>query len=190
MLGCANCRTSYSIEDGVVDLRVDTGDPLPLTGGTAESDPDPDYALRVAALLGVQPPGAWIGVIEADGAVSPAVSRLLTEARFISITPGPPGAAQANDRDGDEGVSRVIAGGRLPFRPWVLRAAAVLGRPGPELLAGLERTLAPGGRLVVEGGGERIAETLDELGFTVHLRQGETVVAAASGPRYVASEGP
>lgn len=181
MLGCANCRSGYSIDGGVVDLRAAGLEPFRLTGGMTA--PDPDDALRVAALLGVQPPGAWVGLIEPCGGVAPAVAGHLAEARFISVTPVRPRGVDADPRRGDGGVSQVVASERMPFRTGILRAAAVLGNPAPELLAETGRILAPGGRLVVEGSSEETAETLLGLGFTVHLRQPETVVAAAPGPR-------
>lgn len=181
VLGCANCRASYPVEDGTVDLRV---------AGQAALDPapgpealTPDEGVRMAALVGAQPPGAWVVVIEGAGVIAGALTELLAGARIVSITPGPPPTASEPIPGGEGGLNRVVAGMRLPFRSGFVRAAAVAGSGSRELLAEAGRILAPGGRLVVVEGGEDVAGTLLELGFTVHLQQPETVVAAAPGPR-------
>ncbi|MDR0787049.1 MAG: hypothetical protein LBG44_04190 [Gemmatimonadota bacterium] len=186
-LGCANCRTGYPVEAGVADLRVE--------GSTLFFSPDPsvsepEYALRLAALIGVQPPQTWVVVIDGSGAAAPAVSGYLPDARIVSITPGPavpasaapvqasPAPAQAADR-----VSKVFAGERMPFRSGGFRAVVVAGAPAPDLLRELGRLPGRGGRLVVTGGDDETVKILHEMGFTMLLREADTLVAAAPGGR-------
>ncbi len=181
-LGCANCRESYSIAGGVADLRPSASSLLEIHdphGRTRE-----DRAFRVAALLGVQPPGSRVLLLEVEGRDSEAISSTLPEAHVISCTPAEPGIELLESGGGQASMfSRVIGGRPLPFCTGTFRAAGVLGEVGRLVLTELVRVIAVGGRIVVDGVSSRTADELVNAGFDVHLDQDGTVVAATPNRR-------
>ena len=76
-LGCPVCGVSYSISNGIADLRIQAGDHSP-----SHTTTDSDDAVRIAALLNLTRPGA-VAVLEGDhAAVAQNVSDM-TESRII-----------------------------------------------------------------------------------------------------------
>lgn len=174
-LGCANCRGSYPVRQGVADLRVGPEDVLGLTGGPTE---EAEVAFRTAALMG--PPGLNASrlLVEQSGAVAAPLARILEETHLIAVSAIPPEDPE------DAGVlSRIATGSRLPFRGNAFQGAAVLGEPSPALLADLPRTLVPGSRLVIDGAAAGICDRVTKFGLSVLLEQDGVVVAAAPGHR-------
>jgi len=181
-LGCANCRESYPIHAGVVDLRVARSSPLAISPDHAAGADEQGY--RVAALLGSQPMGSKVLILEHESLRAQGVSDLLPDAMLVA------GAADAShevpepiDDAAIGGPSRTLHGAVLPFATAGFRAIALLGSTSRSTLEEVKRVIAPGGRLVVDGGAPETAASLSDLGFDVLLDQDRTVVAAAPGRR-------
>jgi uncharacterized protein YbaR (Trm112 family) len=168
-LGCSNCREMYPVEGGTVDLRVVEGAPEP------EAGPDPDAAVRLAALLGLAGAGGTVLVAGPGAELAPAIASLVPGLQVIAFT------AHPVPEDGAPGVSRVAGGPALPLRGGMLRGVALTGEaqtpPGEAL-----RVLAPGARLVLDPAPEGTAEELRGVGAEVLLEQEGVVVAKKPGP--------
>ena len=166
-LGCANCRTTYRIRDGVAELRLSPmAEPGPLAGSDAER------AYRVAALSGIADREGTVLVVGAAPAMVGEIGRLLPNARVLGIAPGAPAGAG--------GVEWVTAEGRFPFRDRTLSAVAVLGAGVLPAAAELGRVLLPGGRLVLDGTGVEAAAFLPAPGWSLLLEQEGVAVASRS----------
>ena len=174
-LGCANCRSSYPVDEGIGDLRTVSEGSL----GISDRLPIPeDRAIRTAALLGAAPPGVKTLLIEEFGAHAVEVASHFPEVHVVGV------AADFPPTDGSaELLSRVRAGGHLPFRRASFRGCAILGTPTGALLSEVSRVLAPGARLVVDVAAEDTHSKNNSLGAHVLLHQDGVVVAAAPGPR-------
>lgn len=168
-LGCPNCREMYRIEDGVVDLR--------LTEGTEETAPapDPDGAVRLAALLGLAGAGGTALVAGPGAELAPGIAALVPGLQVVALT------ARPVPDDGAPGVSRVAGGPAIPFRGGMLRGVALTGGAGEASLGEAMRVLAPGTRLVVDPAPEGAAEELRGLGAELLLEQDGVVVAVKPG---------
>lgn len=171
-LGCANCRNGYRVQDGVADLRYPpaTGD-RPARPAVAD---DADAAVRLAALLGLTG-GAPMALLAGDAsALAARLASLLPDVEVIASDP---------PRPYPPGVSVVLtSGGRLPFRSLSLRAVA-LGRGATADPLEALRTVAVGGRLVVDELGSRSRARLEENGARILLD--EEGVAVASRERHL-----
>ena len=175
-LGCANCRESFSIQSGVVDLRHASSEaiaPLPSSADSAEQ------AFRTAALLGVTAAGSSVLVIEREGEVTAAMAELLNEVHVLGLSIEPP----PDERPSRGVLSRLRAGQRLPLRSRSVKGVATLGIKVEPLLQDIHRILATDGRLVVDPAPPGLPVQLAKAGFEVLLEQEGVVVAATSGPR-------
>ena len=143
-LGCPVCGARYPIADGVADFRAAgagaaAGAQEPLERESAP--PDPDEALRAAALLGLGDPGGTAALAGSWGGVAPA---LATIAPVHLLLVDPPFAARAA-----EGVSVVRTNGTLPLAAASLRGVALDERTSsPALVDSSVRALRARGRLV------------------------------------------
>lgn len=179
-LGCANCRDSYFIRDGIADLR--TGADADGGSEAAERTADPEAAVRVGALLGVASgPGPFL-LIGAGADFAPAVAALAPEVRFVAARAELPveiagmGAADA--------VDQVRVGARLPFRSASFGGAALLrgGVAVPESwLEEAVRVVRPGARVLVDPAAAEDAARLARAGARVLLEQNG--LALAERPR-------
>jgi uncharacterized protein YbaR (Trm112 family) len=186
-LGCANCRESYPVRDGVADLRHSLVDGLPPAVSTSPPEIEPaDRAFRLAALLGVTTPNATVLLIEPRGDIAPAVSAVLPAVHVVGMSTGEPRRDPSGETPGagaGEGIlSRVLAGALVPLRDRSLRGLAIAGPDPRPLLEEARRTLLPGGRLVVDPAPAETAEMLRESGFHLRLEQDRVVVADAPKP--------
>ncbi len=174
-LGCANCRSTFPIEKGTADLRLDSVDRLPLEHG--HPAPEVDRGFRAAALLGPPAANASILTIEIEGFHASEISRTFPEAHVIGVTAGRPPA-----EDGSESLlSRIRSGRSLPFRNQAFRGVAVFGTPSAELLAEVVRVLARGTRVVIDSAPRETVEAVQELGLGLLLDQDRVVVAVSQG---------
>ncbi|HEX8453100.1 MAG TPA: Trm112 family protein [Longimicrobium sp.] len=168
-LGCSNCREMYPIEDGTVDLRVAESAPTPAAA------PDPDAAVRLAALLGLAGAGGTVLLAGPGAELAPAIAALVPGLQVIAFT------AHPVREDGAPGVSRVAGGPALPVRGGMLRGVALTGGAETPLTEAV-RVLAPGTRLVLDPAPEGASEELRWLGAEVLLEQEGVVVAKKPGP--------
>ncbi|HIF24119.1 MAG TPA: hypothetical protein EYQ27_19980, partial [Gemmatimonadetes bacterium] len=132
-LGCSNCRERFPIRAGVADLRPPPrGD---LAGSKHLEPPTSPSPLEVAALLGVT-----------EAAHAEAVAGLVPGVEVVAIARG------LESEEGEtEGVSRFVAGSRLPLQSRSLRGVALFGDEGLGRAAELVRVVARFGRVVVWG---------------------------------------
>lgn len=175
-LGCANCRSAFPVRDAAADLRLNPADVGESAAPRPSVEDDAEAPVRLAALMGLAG-ASGLAMVHGPGARhAAAVSALVPELEVVAVTGAPDGVERA------PGVSRVAAGeASLPFRDGALRAAALTGGAGDALLRQALRTLAPGGRLVVEPAPPGTAERVRALGVEVLLEQEQVVVARAPG---------
>lgn len=142
-LGCPVCSAEYPIRNGVVHFA---GADAPVTGGetvraqTEADAPEPESALRLAALLGLAEPGGiavltgrWAGALEQIEVVAPGVLVLVVNPA-ASLPPL---------------ASAVTTGLVLPMAAGSVRAVALDSGTGA-VVPGSEavRVLKPAGRLI------------------------------------------
>lgn len=178
-LGCPNCRETYRIAGGAVDLRTAAAMPAesyPDAGTDEQPHADPqEAAVRTAALLGLADATGTVLLAGPGAVLAPHVSALVPGVRVVAYTPAPaPNPASP-------GVDPMAGGPRLPFRNGALRGVALTGGADDALLAEALRALAPGARLVVEPADAGTGAALRGLGANVMLEQEGVVVAGAVG---------
>lgn len=170
-LGCPNCRDQFPITNGFADLRPPPRTHLPDFEPVGSTDAV--ELEQIAALLGVAEGPGNIALV---GSVARYASPLADR------TPGVEVIAVAEQARGDaerEGVSRMVSGRDLPFRPKSLRALA-LSTGKAEILErpeALIRLVLQGGRLVVEGPDARTGERLANVGARVLAQDERWLVA-------------
>jgi uncharacterized protein YbaR (Trm112 family) len=123
-LGCMNCREQYPIVGGEADLRAGA-EPAPAAEAI---DRGPDWALRLAALLGVQAGPAPVLLLDAPAGTAAAVSGLVPGLPVISADLHPPVAGAAGE------AGRLLVGSALPLRSGSLRGVVVAHPRGLSLL--------------------------------------------------------
>lgn len=175
VLGCANCRERYPIEDGVADLRVSGSagvGPAKGDGPWPAEEEGEDAAVRLAGLM---------GLAEARGAVlvaGPAVDHAEALAALVEgIEVVAVGLPDANPLAPAPGVSRMRAGPELPFRGGSLRGVTLTGGWAALLEEGA-RVLGREGRLVVAPAPPEAGERLVAAGLSVVGSESDVVVAA------------
>jgi uncharacterized protein YbaR (Trm112 family) len=174
-LGCPNCREQYPIHHGVLDVRT-AGDASPSPSPSpGEAGGDEEAAVRLAALMGLADARGTVLVAGPGAALASAIAGLVPEVEVVAFTSAPPGGEER------AGVSRMVGGGRFPFRDAALRGVALAGGEDEWMLREGFRVLQPGARLVVENAVPGTAERIAALGAQVMLDQEGTVVARAVG---------
>jgi len=172
VLGCPNCRDSFSIAHGFADLRAPPRGELDagLVGGPAE--PRREEVERLVALLGVVGgPGAVV-LVGHPARLSSGVAGALPESQVVGVDPDLRLWAEA------VGVSRLAAAPGLPLRTASARAIAIDGRLDVSWLTEAFRVALPRSRLVVTHAGDETASRLRDAGLVVLAEERETVVAA------------
>jgi uncharacterized protein YbaR (Trm112 family) len=136
-LGCPVCRAEYPIRSGVTDFAGGTSDRAqPIV---AEPSSQPEAAMRLAAQLDLQEPGA---VVVLAGSYARLAFDLveLVQARCLAVN----APAAVSGADG------ILVVERLPLATAALRGTALDDQNAtPALLAEVVRALGTGGRLVV-----------------------------------------
>jgi uncharacterized protein YbaR (Trm112 family) len=173
-LGCPNCREQYPIHQGVLDVRT-AGDPSPSPSPEKAVEGDAEAAVRLAALMGLADARGTVLVAGPGAALANAIADLVPEVEVVAFTAS---AAEGEER---AGVSRMVGGGRFPFRDATLRGVALTGGGDDGALMEGLRVLQPGARLVVENAAPGTAERIAALGAQVMLDQEGTIVARAVG---------
>jgi hypothetical protein len=143
--GCANCRERYPVVGGFGDFRPAPAPPL-ATEFDAE-DPgsdDPEGALRIAALLGVERGPGFLLLAGAPARQAERVAGMVEGIEVVALHAGLRGREEAS------GVSRCYAGERWPFFSALFRGSALGAQVAQTHLDEALRVTAPGGRLVVE----------------------------------------
>ncbi len=167
-LGCHVCSASYSISQGVADLRSVRDSDADRRPNAEARVPAEEDGMRTAAMLNLGRPGLLI-VLEGNEARLSHIISELTEARVIALNPN--GQAGETER-----VAPVLAENRFPLASASVDGIALSTNAARELLADASRVLKPGGRLVVPAG-SRIASSFREL-----ARDESQLVAEMTGP--------
>jgi hypothetical protein len=176
VLGCPNCRDSFTVRAGFADLRAPPRGPLEggLAGERAgPADPaDEAEADRVVALLGI-PRGP--GTVALIGGPARHAERLIQAVPELDVVVVDADTASWPEQ---ERVSRIVAWPRLPFFSATLRGVVVDGRLESAVLFEAARVTAPMSRTVVVHAGEGASDVLREAGLDVLAEEAGTVVAA------------
>lgn len=175
VLGCANCREQYPVQDGAG-----------LFGGSAELPPvaaDEEQTIRLAAMLGVtRGPGFVLLAGPAAGAAA-GMAALLEDVEVIASGYGPEHAETATrPRPDAPGVSRLgVGGAALPLASGKVLGVALTGGAADALLEEGARVVSPVGRLVLDPAPADAEARLTAANLRVLARQGDTVVAGRVG---------
>lgn len=165
-LGCPVCLTRYPIHEGVADFTL--GETTPRHARGVAADQIGALALRAAALLGLGEAG---GIVVLAGEWSAAAHELIAMTENVMVLALD--YSHALRSGGALSLARIAD--MLPLAAGSVRGIAVdAAHATPSLLAGAERALAPGGRLIAPAYA-RIPDALREL-----ARDDEQWVAAAS----------
>jgi hypothetical protein len=139
-LGCPICSASYSITNGVADLRAAHEEVAGPPQQQLDMQPVDADALRAAALLGLTRPGSLVVLTGEASRFSEAI-RDMTEARVIAINP----AFSVPDT---ERTAVVLADAGIPLAPLSVDAIMVDSRTASLFASDSARVLRQGGRLV------------------------------------------
>ncbi len=163
-LGCPVCSASYSIVDGVVDLRERPGPREEAPGDSLRADQE--SAVRAAALLGLTKPNAIVVLVGSSANLSHQVSEL-AEARVLAVNP-------TTKIDETERVAVILSNDKLPFAPSAVDGIMV-DETTTAFATDASRILRQGGRL--------IAPTATKLpaGFRELAKDDKDVVAESIG---------
>lgn len=198
VLGCANCRERYRLEEWVADLR--SGEPGEVGGeagpGAPEgrSRPDQEAATRLGALLGLGDGGGVVVLTGPAAAQAGLLRELVPGIRVVLVGSGPQRRTMADEERayGEstdvESASYVRVDSAHPAHPVAQRPGivplrdrsvrgVVLDGSWSELLEEGARLLASGGRLVVEPAPTDAVGRLEGAGLRVLLNEAGTIVA-------------
>ena len=166
-LGCANCREAFPVSAGFGDLRPPPRESL----GEPSPPPDPpseEADVRMAALLGVTEGPGHLALLGQAAVHAAGLADMLDDVEFVGVGPLLRGAPER------AGVSRLMAGSRLPFYSRSLRGVALDGST-LSLVGEAMRATAPGGRVVVLDADRAARKALEAEGMTIVL-DGEGVL--------------
>lgn len=139
VLGCPECGARYPIERGIADFRGGqvTADPTP----PAEA-PDPEMAVRLAALLDLVEPRGLVVLAGSWTAAAHELAAIAEGVRVLGVEPTP-------GTESGWGVSLALTGEELPLRPGTARGIALdAAHAAPSYLASAARALRANGRLL------------------------------------------
>jgi len=173
VLGCPNCRDSFPVNSGFVDLRAPPRGDLPEGhAGMEPQRPSSADVERVVALLGIlQGPGT-VAALGVAAAFAAPMAEAVEDLMVVAVDPDTKAWPTHN------GVTRMAAFPGLPFFDRTLRGAVVDGALGPALLYEACRCIAPTSRVVVLGATTDATRIIEEAGLSVLAAEDETVVAA------------
>ncbi|MFW5946970.1 MAG: Trm112 family protein [Gemmatimonadota bacterium] len=198
VLGCANCRGRYPIEDGVADVRVAEPGPggvagiVEATGTVREGE---EGAIRLAGLMGLAEARGTVLVAGPAAALSAALSSLVEGVEVVavpdvSVGSGANGGLPGSGGDGvggvegrlpvgalaGPGVSPVLVTRVLPFRSGSLRGVALTGGRAALVEEGA-RVLGRAGHLVLDPAPGHAGARLEAVGLEVVAAEATVVVA-------------
>lgn len=189
-LGCPNCREVYPVREGFADLRPPPRTPLGSRqvagegaatadeeGGTGHAaGPAAEEVLRLGALLGVtEGPGMLLLKGPAAGH-GKALAELIGQVEVVVMDPA------LHEAKEEEGVSRVLGRGRIPFYSGSFRGVVLSGDVGEMDVEEGCRVVAPLSRLVILGAGPEMTARVRALGLSVLLEQAGILAAVREGP--------
>lgn len=167
-LGCANCRETYPVRKGFADLRPSPRPEPEVPAAPARGDPE--EATRIGAFLGVTEGPATVALFGAMAGHAPALADMVPDLEVVAVVPRDDGSAER------EGVSRLAASTRLPFRDGSLSGVVLEGEPTPPRLEEAVRSVRPGSRLVVLRPGPGLASRLEARGVDLLVSAKSAVV--------------
>lgn len=165
-LGCPNCERNWPVREGIA-LLDPVADGIPGDTGASGSAADPEAALRIAALLGLNDARGFALVAGPDAALADDVAGLAPAVEIIADARRAPAGR----------TSRMIFGTKLPFYDARLHGIWLSGKAADALLEEAARTLHPLGRLVLEGAPADAGERLAAAGLRIAAREDRTVLA-------------
>lgn len=184
VIGCPNCRDSFSVDGGVVDLRPPPRGPLPDEAAPSVTPASPNYTPdRVMALLGIQRGPGTVALIGAAAAVAETLAAAVDELQVaaLGVDVRPVVVGRDGRPSGDTpGVSRLVVGNTLPFFSRMLRGVVLDGRLDAVLVGEAARVVGPGSRVIVVDAVAGTGGVLEEAGCTVLAEEAGTIVAARS----------
>lgn len=174
VLGCANCRGRYPIQDGVADLRSDAVEagpaPTGASGAVDQRRSSDDPAVRLAGLLDLAEAQGTVLLAGRAAAHASALAGLVPGVQVVTTGGGDiPGTAGL-------GISVMRLGNVLPFRSRSLRGVALTG-PFATLVEEGARVLGRRGHLVLDPAPAGAVDRLGRAGMTVLAEEGPVVVA-------------
>lgn len=165
-LGCPVCGTRYPVRQGVADFSLGTS--ISFGSCTHSALAIGEMALRAAALLGLHESG---GLVVLTGTWTAAADQILEMAERVMLL----ALAYSPELESGGALSLARIAGVMPLAAGSVRGIALdAAHATPSLLAGSERCLAPGARLIAPASAP-IPATLREL-----ARDDEHWVATAS----------
>jgi uncharacterized protein YbaR (Trm112 family) len=167
-LGCPNCERKYPVRGSVAFLDPDER----IAGDTvaAADDVDPEAAIRMAALLGLNDARGFVLVAGPAAALAPGIAEITENVEIIADAMHSP-AGTAN---------RLQMGSRLPFCDGRLNGIWLSGETADEWLEEAARALHPIGRLVLEPAPADAATRIEAAGLKIAAEQNRTVLAVRS----------
>ena len=167
-LACSNCRSQYPVEGGFVDLRPTPSDRTKAQAMIASEDPE--AALKVAALLGVEEGPGLLGLVGPSAGHALRLSRMIEGIEVLAVHP------ELRADPEQDGVSRLAVGTSLPLLTGSLRGVVLEGASGTALLAEAVRVLGPGSRLVYLRPPEGMAAEMRQRGLDLLMEAETTLV--------------
>ena len=164
-LDCPDCEARYVLRDGVVEFDVAPDSDLRVPPA------DPEDAVTVAALLGIQHGRGLIVVGSGLGHAAEQISSLCGGCEVVRLEPY--GLSSDSIQSAERGPEREpgevtpllgVPEGSIPLLSGKALGVAVEGG-APDLLAEAARVLVPGGRVAVIRPGSGAATVLESLPF-------------------------
>ena len=174
VLGCPNCRDSFSIQAGFGDLRAPPRRALEAGLVGAVGCHDAADAERIAALIGVARGPGTVALVGGLAGYGPTIADLTEDLQIVGID------GDLREWPPDPSWSRIVAGPGLPFFSRSLRGVAIDGRLGRRWIDEAARVVAPMSRVVVTDASAEAGAWLEEAGLKVIVSEQETVVGARS----------
>ena len=134
-------------------------------------EPDDEELLKAQALLGITEGPGEVVLAGSAARFAPGLARRVTGMEMVALHTAVLGWEE------EEGVSRLVAGGVLPFFDRGLRGVLMEGEGDRKALREGARVLGAGHRMVVLDAPPGVAETLMGAGLTVQLDTDGVVVA-------------
>jgi len=178
-MGCPNCREQYPVRAGFADLRPPPRTPLAMPDSNTLPGPvEPEETIRLGAFLGVtQGPGTIL--IKGPAArFAQGLSDLIGGVEVVGLD------LDLFAVDEAEGVSRMLAGPRIPFFSDTFSAVLLSGEAVDRELDEAARVVGPLGRVAVLEASRSTSGRLQALGLKILLEEAGVLVGQleASGP--------
>lgn len=176
-LDCPDCEARYVLRDGVVEFDVAPDSDLRVPPA------DPEDAVTVAALLGIQHGRGLIVVGSGLGQAAEQISSLCGGCEVVRLEPYglSSDSIQSAERGPERGRGEVtpllgVPAGSIPLLSGKALGVAFEGE-APDLLAEAARVLVPGGRVAVIRPGSGAATVFESLPFELIAADPRAVVA-------------